>query len=309
MARVLLVEDDEDVGRFVELHLRTEGFEVARARDGAAALDAARNVRPDLVLLDVNMPLMDGFAVCAALRDDPRTSAAAIIMVTARAQSDEKVHGLDAGADDYVTKPFDPTELTARIRAALRHGRRLRDVSPLTGMPGNNEISRELGRLCGAGHPSFALVHADLDNFKAYNDYYGFAMGDRVIKATATLLGDELERIGGVPCFAGHVGGDDFALVLAPDSAASLAVTVAARFDAMIPWFYDEADRAAAGIEVPDRRGVRRRYPIMTISLGIAMVPNGCPSSPMALASRASEMKSLAKQEAGSSYRADRRAS
>ena len=309
MAKVLLVEDDEDVGRFVEVHLRTEGFDVARARDGVAALDSARSLLPDLVLLDVNMPLMDGYAVCAALRDDPRTSATAIIMVTAKTQQDEKVHGLEAGADDYVTKPFDPAELTARIRSALRRSRRLRDVSPLTGMPGNNEISRELDRLCGAGHVPFALVHVDLDNFKAYNDHYGFAMGDRVIKATATLLSDELERVGGVPCFAGHVGGDDFAVMLAPDLAGSFAAAVVARFDTMIPWFYDEVDRAGGGIEVPDRKGVRRRYPIMTVSLGITTLPAGRVSSPVALASSASEMKTLAKQDTASSYRVDRRTS
>ncbi|HEX2040654.1 MAG TPA: response regulator [Acidimicrobiales bacterium] len=309
MARVLLVEDDEDVGRFVEVHLRTEGFDVARARDGVAALDSARALLPDLVLLDLNMPLMDGYAVCAALRDDPRTSATAIIIVTAKAQQDEKVHGLEAGADDYVTKPFDPAELTARIRAALRRSRRLRDVSPLTGMPGNNEIGRELDRLCTVGHPAFALLHVDLDNFKAYNDHYGFAMGDRVIKATAALLTDELERVGGAPCFAGHVGGDDFAVMLSAGLASPFAAAVVARFDAMIPWFYEEADRAAGCIEVPDRQGVGRRFPIMTISLGITTLPAGCLSSPAALASLASEMKSMAKREAGSSYRVDRRSS
>jgi diguanylate cyclase (GGDEF)-like protein len=309
VARVLLVEDDDDVGRFVEVHLRTEGFQVARARDGVAALDFARSLLPDLVLLDVNMPLMDGYAVCAALRDDPRTAATAIIIVTARAQQDEKVHGLEAGADDYVTKPFDPTELTARIRAALRRTRRLRDVSPLTGMPGNNEIGRELDRLCAVGHPPFALLHVDLDNFKAYNDHYGFAMGDRVIKATATLLTDEAERAGGTPCFAGHVGGDDFAVLLSADLTTSFASAVVSRFDAMIPWFYEEADRAAGFIEVLDRKGEHRRFPLMTISLGITTLPAGRLSSPAALASLASEMKSLAKRDTCSSYRMDRRAS
>ena len=247
--------------------------------------------------------------MCAALREDPRTSAAAIIMVTARAQQDEKVRGLEVGADDYVTKPFDPVELVARIRAALRHARRQRDVSPLTGLPGNNEIARELERLCAPNHPAFALLHVDLDNFKAYNDHYGFAMGDRVIKATATLLTDELAHHATEPCFVGHVGGDDFVVITGPEAATSCAVGVVARFDAAIGSFYDATDRLRGGIEVTDRRGVPRRFPLMSISLGITTVPAGLGSSPVAVASLAAEMKTLAKQDPWSSYRLDRRSS
>jgi diguanylate cyclase (GGDEF)-like protein len=230
-------------------------------------------------------------------------------MVTARAQQDEKVRGLEVGADDYVTKPFDPVELVARIRAALRHARRQRDVSPLTGLPGNNEIARELERLCSRGHPGFALLHVDLDNFKAYNDHYGFAMGDRVIKATAELLTDELTHHATEPCFVGHVGGDDFVVITGPEAATSYAVGVVARFDAIIGSFYDPADRMRGGIEVTDRRGVPRRFPVMSISLGITTLSAGRESSPVAVASLAAEMKSLAKQDPWSSYRLDRRTS
>ena len=308
-ARILIAEDDDDVGRFVEVHLRTEGFEVHRERDGYAALDAARRLVPDLVLLDVSMPKLDGYAVCAALRDDPRTSAAPIIMVTARTQSADKVEGLGAGADDYVTKPFDPVELVARIRAVLRRSRQLRDVSPLTGMPGTNEIARELERLFAHGDPVFALVHGDLDNFKAFNDRYGFAMGDRVIKATARLLSEELQRCACVPSFVGHVGGDDFVVVLAPESVVPFAAAVLARFDRMISAFYGDVDRAQGGVVLHDRRGEEQFFPMMSISLGIATSESGRLRSPAQAASIAAEMKMVAKCDAGSSFRVDRRAS
>ena len=306
-ARILVAEDDEDVGRFVEVHLRTEGFEVHRSRDGRAALDDARRLVPDLVLLDVSMPKLDGYEVCAALRDDPRTSAAPIIMVTARTQAADKVEGLQCGADDYVTKPFDPAELVARIRAALRRSRQLRDVSPLTGMPGNNEIARELERLFACAEPEFALVHGDLDNFKAFNDCYGFAMGDRVIKATASLLGDELHRCRCAPSFVGHVGGDDFVVVTSPDMVVLFATAVVTQFDVMIPSFYADADRERGGVLVHGRRGEELFFPLMTISLGIATTDTGTLHSPAHAASVASEMKMVAKTDFGSSFRIDRR--
>ena len=306
-ARILVAEDDEDVGRFVEVHLRTEGFEVHRARDGRAAIADALRLVPDLVLLDVSMPFVDGYAVCAALRDDPRTSAAPIIMVTARTQSADKVEGLEVGADDYVTKPFDPVELVARIHAALRRSRQLRDVSPLTGMPGNNEIARELQRLFAGGDPKFALVHGDLDNFKAFNDCYGFAMGDRVIKATARLLSEHLQRCECKPSFVGHVGGDDFVVVMAPDVVTHFCSAVITRFDLVIPTYYAGVDRERGGVLVHDRRGDELFFPLMSISLGVATTATGMLRSAAQAASIASEMKMVAKRDAGSSFRIDRR--
>ena len=123
--RILVAEDDPDVGRYVEVSLSVEGYEIHRASDGVAAVAKAIEIQPDLVLLDIGMPGMDGVAVCQELRRDPRTSVVPIIMLTARVQQSDKVDGLDAGADDYITKPFDPVELAARINAALRKTRQL----------------------------------------------------------------------------------------------------------------------------------------------------------------------------------------
>lgn len=305
-SRILLAEDDDDIGSLVELSLEHEGFEITRARDGFDALDLAFRLQPDLILLDVGMPGVDGMAVCEKLRRDPRTSAASIIMVTARVLQADKVRGLDAGADDYVTKPFDPAELMARVRAALRRTRQLRDVSPLTGLPGNSAIFRHLDLLLDSGRP-FALLHADLDNFKAFNDHYGFAAGDEVIKATAAVLTTTLDLFGGTPAFAGHVGGDDFVVVTAVEAAEPFAASVLTRFDELIPAYYDDHDRAQGGIEVLSRTGRLRRYPIMTISLGIVVSAFRAFSSPAELASVAAEMKNAAKETKASSFCTNRR--
>ena len=308
--RILLAEDDDDVGRYVELSLSVEGFEIQRAVDGPAAVAAAVEVQPDLILLDVGMPGMDGMSVCQELRRDPRTSAVPIIMLTARVQQSDIVLGLDAGADDYVTKPFDPAELVARIHAALRRTRQLRDVSPLTGLPGNIAIFRHLELLLESGRP-FGLLHADLDNFKAFNDRYGFAAGDEVIKATAAVLTAALESVRGAdaPSFAGHVGGDDFVLATAADTAEALAQAAVRRFDELIPAYYDDTDRARGGIEVLSRTGEPRWYPLMTISLGIVLSTTRAYSSPAEMASVAAEMKNVAKAASSSSFCVNRRAS
>jgi DNA-binding response OmpR family regulator len=193
--RVLVVDDEIDIAKVLELNLSAEGFEVAVANSAQEALDAALTFRPDLVLLDINMPGMDGLQVTRALRSDALTASTSIILVTAKASVDDRLIGLAAGADDYVTKPFDVDELLSRVRAALRRSHQLRGMSPLTGLPGNFEILRQLNSFLQEDGVSFALIHADLDHFKFYNDKYGFVQGDEAIKATAELLLDELGRI------------------------------------------------------------------------------------------------------------------
>lgn len=222
---VLVVDDDFDIARYVELNLSLEGFAVHVAHDGQEAMAKAQTLRPDAVLLDVMMPGLDGYEVCRRLRSNARTSHCAIIMLTAKSLSADTVLGLTAGADDYISKPFDPPELVARVRAALRRARQLRDVSPLTGLPGNSEITRQVERLVAEGEP-FALIHADLDHFKAFNDRYGFLRGDEAIKATADVLQAVMTAYEDGVCFLGHVGGDDFVILTTPDAVEEVSAAI-----------------------------------------------------------------------------------
>ena len=303
---VLVVDDDFDIARYVELNLSLEGFTVHVAHDGQEAVSKALSIRPDAVLLDVMMPGLDGYEVCRRLRSNARTSHCAIIMLTAKSLSADTVLGLTAGADDYISKPFDPPELVARVRAALRRARQLRDISPLTGLPGNSEITRQVERLVRDRQP-FALVHADLDHFKAFNDRYGVLRGDEAIKATADLLGDVLGRFEGETCFLGHVGGDDFVLLIDPEIAEDLARQVITQFDAMAPSLYDPADAERGWIEIDDRRNNRHQVEIMTISLGIATTSHRPLLSVAEASAVATEMKMAAKTVETSAYRIDQR--
>jgi diguanylate cyclase (GGDEF)-like protein len=303
---ILVVDDDPDIARFVEVNLRSAGYDVSVASDGEEALEKAGVLRPDLVLLDVMMPRIDGFEVAHRLRRNPQTANTSIIMLTAKALATDKVLGLTAGADDYIIKPFDPIELLARVKGTLRRAKEMRNLSPLTGLPGNIRIQEEIERMVREDL-SFAVVYADLDNFKAYNDLKGFVRGDRLIQATARTLQDAVVEFAGADGFVGHVGGDDFIAVVPPEVAEDLAKRVVEAFDAQVHEFYDPEDVERGYIQIEDRKGVLQRLPLAGISIGIATTQVRMFAHYGEAVSVATEMKQFAKRDVGSSFAIDRR--
>jgi diguanylate cyclase (GGDEF)-like protein len=305
---ILVVDDDPDVARFVEVNLRSAGYDVNVASNGEEALERAVELRPDLVLLDVMMPKLDGFEVAQRLRRDPRTSASSIIMLTAKALSSDKVLGLSSGADDYIIKPFDPVELLARVKGTLRRAREMRALSPLTGLPGNIRIQEEIRRRVSDNQP-FALLYADLDHFKAYNDHYGFVRGDRAIQSLARMVTETVHEVAGPEGFVGHVGGDDFVVIVGPTIAIDVAHTLCDRFDEQVPHLYDSDDAARGGIDVKDRQGQPTRFPLLTLSIGVASTLIRDFGHYAEAVSVATEMKQYAKRSSSSSFAVDRRKS
>jgi diguanylate cyclase (GGDEF)-like protein len=305
---ILVVDDDPDIARFVEVNLRSAGYDVSVASDGEQALDKAATLRPDLVLLDVMMPRIDGFEVAQRLRRNPQTANTSIIMLTAKALSTDKVLGLTAGADDYIIKPFDPIELLARVKGTLRRAKEMRNLSPLTGLPGNIRIQEEIERMVREDRP-FAVLYADLDNFKAYNDQKGFVRGDRLIQAAARIIQDSVAEYAGADGFVGHVGGDDFVAVVPPDVAEDAAKRIVERFDAQIADFYEPEDVERGYVEVEDRKGVMQRLPLVGVSVGIATTQVRRFAHYGEAVAVATEMKQFAKRDPGSSFAFDRRAS
>jgi DNA-binding response OmpR family regulator len=304
--RILVVDDDPDILQFVRVNLELEGFTADTAGGGRAALEEAKARPPDLVLLDVMMPEMDGLTVLRRLRQMPVTANVPVIILTAKALSEDKIRGLDLGADDYITKPFDVEELVARVRTVLRRAQQMRDLSPLTGLPGNFRIARELETRVEEGG-AFAIVHADLDNFKAFNDHYGFMRGDSVIKFAARALLNAAQECRDPNAFVGHVGGDDFVAVMDPDFVEEFCKATILTYDDGILDFYDTSDALQGYIEVTDRRGERHAFPVSSISLGVATNLRRKISSEWEASAIASEMKEYAKRQSGSSYQIDRR--
>ena len=303
---VLVADDDQDIVRFVEVNLLLEGFEVITAADGEEALQVAIESLPDLILLDVMMPRLDGFEVCKRLRDDSRTKHISVIMLTAKSLSADKVVGLTAGADDYIIKPFDPIELVARVKSSLRRSRDLSAVNPLTQLPGNVQVGAEASARIEAGG-QWGLIYVDLDNFKAFNDHFGFHRGDEAIKLLARCLREAVADHPSDDGFIGHVGGDDFMVMVPPELTEPIAKDICERWDEVAPELYEPEDVERGFIDVTDRRNELHRFPIMTVSLGISTNVLRPIESHQHAAQVASEMAEFAKQDKGSSFAVDRR--
>lgn len=304
--KILVVDDDEDIVRVVRINLELEGFQVRTAYDGLEALEMAIAEPPQLVLLDIMMPRMDGLSALKRMRSHPSLAGTSVVLLTARGLTEDRVEGLELGADDYVSKPFDVLELVARVKAVLRRTKAARDTSPLTGLPGNFRIGAELEARIATGE-SFALIHCDLDNFKAFNDHYGFMRGDEVIKFSAEVLAGAMTDIGETKGFIGHVGGDDFVVITEGSAAEPFCRAVIERFDDGILDFYDTADALKGYIEVTDRRGERYAFPMVSMSMGVTSNVHRPISTQWEASAVAVEMKEFAKKKPGSSYQIDRR--
>jgi diguanylate cyclase (GGDEF)-like protein len=307
VAEILVVEDSPTTALLLEMGLKEAGFRVRVAHDGGKGLCMAREHCPDVVLADVMMPVLDGVQLTQRLREDPRTAGATIILVTAKGYPAAKLEGFQAGADDYIVKPFDIQEVLARINGALRRTKMLRAQSPLTGLPGSIQFQEEM-ELRLRRRADFALLYCDLDNFKSYNDKYGFLRGDRVIQMTARALQDTAIQVGGRDAFVGHIGGDDFVVVAELGHEKAVAESVIARFDAEILSAYDDVDRERGYIETLSRRGEPQRFPIVAISIGAVTTERRTFSHYAETVVVATEMKSLMKKTAGSSWAVDLRA-
>ena len=302
----LVVDDDEQVLRLVKRVLERAGFECITVNDGQAAHDAAVEWRPDIILLDLMIGEVTGDHVMSGLRDDFRTRLIPVVFLTVRDSLKDKVEHLLSGADDYVTKPFIPEELVARLRAVMSRSTTTRGLSPLTGMSGNSDILREITRRL-AQSERFAVLYPDIDSFKSYNDHYGFLRGDDVIKTLATIILEVLEENHSDHHFAGHVGGDDFVVLTEPSIAETIATEITKRFDQAIVALYDPIDRDRGWIESEERNGSMLRTPLVSVSIGIVIAEPGSYSSAAAVAARASEVKGVAKRMPGSKWVLDRR--
>jgi diguanylate cyclase (GGDEF)-like protein len=301
-ARVLVVEDDEATRSALCSLLDDAGYVCDDVADGERAVAVMRDARFDLVLLDLGLPGMSGADVHRVLREDPRTRFLPIVFLTAHTDRQAKLAELEAGAEDFITKPYDADELLARVGAAVRRWSGLRSINPLSGLPGNRTITEELESRLDRGE-YFALLYVDIDRFKEFNDHYGFTRGDRVI----TMLAEILIHAGADQRFVGHIGGDDFVLLARADEAEAIAEKITQGFDESIRALYDPEDRARGWIEAHDRRGRLRQTPFATVSIGIVNVPPGRFAGATAAARAAAEVKEVAKRRPGSAWAVDRR--
>ncbi|MBS3872330.1 MAG: response regulator [Firmicutes bacterium] len=306
MKRILVVDDNRLIVNLLRVNLMSAGYEVLTATDGFQGLATAVAERPDLIILDVMMPEMDGFEVARQVRNNTLIAHVPIIMLTARGTSDSIVAGLDAGADDYMAKPFEISEVLARVKAHLRRSRTERSLNPITNLPGNIAITDKLQQLAESTAP-FAVIYTDIDNFKSYNDAYGFLQGDVVLRALGLILVHATRRWGNEHDFVGHVGGDDFILCTTPDKVDGICQEAIACFDAEMPKLYHADDRARGYVLGYSREGQPVEQPLITVSLAVVTNEHRPIESHWQIAELAAEVKRVAKQMNHSIYIKDLR--
>ena len=306
--RILLADDDPDILDVLEITLSEENYELFKVTDGEEALKIIKSKTLDLVLLDYNMPKMNGRQVCMEVKKDILLRHLPIIMVTGKGEVKDKIVGIDAGADDYIVKPFEPKELLARIRMILRRTQRDLEANPLSRLPGNVSI---LNELCSRieNKALFSVCYLDLDKFKAYNDKYGFEHGDEVIRESARILIQVVQEAGNVDDFIGHIGGDDFIIVTTPQVVDKVCQRIIADFDKIAPSFYNDSDRKNGYVLAFDRKGQEQKIPLLSISIGIVSNEFRKIEHVAQIGEIGAEVKSLAKRLEKSNYIKDQRKS
>ncbi|MGQ9614317.1 GGDEF domain-containing response regulator [Chloroflexus sp.] len=301
-ARILVAEDEPDVAMLLREILASEGYEVELVPNGHLLVERAQEQPPDLILVDLLMPLMDGLEAIRQLRNDTRTSHLPMLILTALGDSSRIVEGLETGADDYIVKPYEREVLLARVRSQLRRASQLPARNPLTGLPGNVSIQAEINRQLQQG-AKFALLYIDLDNFKAFNDVYGFARGDKALHLVASVLQEQCPS----EDFIGHIGGDDFVVIHFGADPETLCKRIIQVFDQRVRTLYDEVDLQRGYLVATDRYGIVRQFGIISLSIAVVTTYTRTFHNYDEVGRVAAELKQAAKQIAGSAYKIDQR--
>ncbi|HEV8128037.1 MAG TPA: response regulator [Candidatus Eisenbacteria bacterium] len=308
--RILVIEDEPRLRFILERQLKEAKdakYEVRTAEDGVKGLAEVFRDPPELILLDVMMPGLDGFEVCRRIKSNPLTSRIPVIFLTAKSTVDDRLRGLELYADDYLTKPWEQQELLFRVRNQLKTRRAQLFSNALTGLPGNVLIETEISRRIGNSE-KFAFLHLDLDAFKAFNDHYGYVRGDTLIRFTAALLHEQIQKHGGEGDFVGHIGGDDFVIITVPQRSQIIADAVRSEFDARIGGQYDPADRERGYITVlSSRQGGMKDFAVLSITILIVTNVGRDIQHSAQVSDIAKDLKKIGKATKGSVVVPDRR--
>ncbi|MGB9679957.1 MAG: GGDEF domain-containing response regulator [Thermoanaerobacteraceae bacterium] len=305
---ILIVDDNKLSREILKNTLQNAGYTIMEAKNGEEAMQIYKNSFPDMVILDIIMPGMSGFEILKILRSDEENLILPIIILTSKDDYNERIHGLELGADDYLVKPFNEKELLIKVNNLFQRIEHNRMANHLTGLRGNLDIKAEMKRRIKSDIP-YAVLYLDLDNFKSYNDYYGFLRGDNVIKLTAKILTDAVSLIGNNRDFLGHIGGDDFIIITTPEKSEELCKYIISRFDEDVKYLYDKKDRINGYIETINRLGFKQRYSFVSISIAIVTNEYKKFDNELEISAVAAELKKKLKSMDGSCYLKDMRAS
>ena len=257
--RLMIVEDDTDISNMLRIYFQSQNYEVAVAQRGEDALDMCRQQLPHIIVLDIMLPDMDGYDVCRNLRSNLRTSHIPIIFLTQKDERSDKIHGLELGADDYITKPFDLEELKLRVKNAMTRATIQNLTTPTTGLPSGRLIEDQLRQLIR--RDDWGIIYVGIQGFGEFKEKYGFVAGEEVLRFTAMVLGKAVDAMGTPNDFIGHIGGDDFIVIAEKNVTTPVVEDFRQRFDADIGTHYDWQDR--------------QKGHLMTLSIGVVTAEEG----------------------------------
>jgi len=266
-ARLLVVEDDVDIGNMLKIYFSGMEFDVDVAVRGKDALEKTKQVLPQLIVLDIMLPDIDGYEVCKTLRTNMRTSHIPVIFLTQKDERSDKLQGLELGADDYITKPFDIEELKLRVQGAIKRAERESLTDPRSGRPAGRLIEDQLRRIIRV--KGWSLLDTGINHFEPFKNVYGFVAGDDVIRFTSMLIGEVVDEIGTTSDFIGHAGGDNFIIITTEEKAELIKARLKERFDNEVLTHYNFMDRQQGFIQTPSSGDTIVKAPFMTMAVGI----------------------------------------
>jgi PleD family two-component response regulator len=304
--KILVVDDEDHIRRILKFQLEKHGFKVILAENGEVALELIRRESPDLVILDLMMPKIDGFETCRRIRKNFQTAQIPIIMLTAKSELPDKIKGLQDGANDYLIKPYSNEELLLRVRNVLDWSLKQKEANPLTGLPGNRAIEKELQARIESREP-FAFLYLDIDNFKPYNDHYGYQKGDEAILFLSDIVTEAVNSLGGANDFVGHIGGDDFVVITSPARSEFIGRQIIDEFDKGSLILLHEDDVRRGFMEIRNRLGEIKRMPLMSLTVALVVDDEGKLKHYAQVNDIASELKQYGKGMAGSVVVRERR--
>lgn len=300
MADILVVEDEQLIAGLMKETLQTEGYNAVTVLNGEDAVKFALYETPHLVILDLMLPGIDGYEVVRRLHTQPKTMHIPIIVLSSLGEPKDKVSAFEVGVDDYVTKPFHTEELLARVRAQLRRVQQ-NFLSPLIGLPGGFQVEVAIKHKLSSMAP-WSLLYLDLDNFKAFNDVYGFLAGNDLIRLVGRICQREVRQCGNPDDFVGHVGGDDFVVVTTPERAHLLCRHICDQYKEESIAFYRPEDLRCGKINGVDREGRPCQFPLVSLSIGVVNNQIWQPQSIEEMSYLAAEAKNYAKQSTDNVY-------
>lgn len=266
-SRLLIVEDDIDIANMLEIYFGGLHYEVDIASRGSEALEKTRQRLPHLIVLDIMLPDIDGYEVCRTLRTYTRTSHIPVIFLTQKDERSDKLQGLELGADDYITKPFDIEELRLRVYNAIARSERESLTEPHTNLPSGQLIEDQLRQIINK--EGWALIDIRLSHFDAFKEAYGFVASDNILRYTAILIGEVIDEFGTINDFVGHTGNDHFVIITTEECSTAIRENVFERFSEEILTHYNYLDRQKGYIQYSGAGEVTEQSPVISISIGV----------------------------------------